>query len=820
MTGKWKCVCGWLLCICLLIGTIPTATVNAQETAVADYVTVQDETSFMRALAQGKNILVDGRITIGSEVESNDQMRPVQIPGGTVITGNGTGSITSRSPIQIVGDDVRISDIELVFSSSNSLNSVPHREIFLAGHSLTLDNVSTYLEGAAGSLGGLGGTEKELLPSVYAGAYYDTFCGNMARLTIEHANKMTVFQKIELSHDAVNGQRTGYNGEAWFQSDAAVKIREGIAAQSNGLVNISFIGDGSDELSLSYVKGNINTKMSLQGCTLFCDQVESVSQIVLEENGCLQPGSQTQQLENVTIKKGGCLDLSSISGAKIAGSFTGGSNEAYGIIVLSPNGGLQIDGQIQGVTQFQTGNRVISGALYDKHTYIRSAYGKAGNFILSQKDINNKYSLIHKDGGWTVYRNYVESVREVDDLEVISCPEQVNMNEMTDPQATALKLIWKDSQGKRYETDEVEQEQLYDAMVAIRSSYWQSNQAEDQKQTDWICPIHLESDEEAPDTYYLVSHGEMKAGEYTLLFFKEPLEEELVTVADVKAQKSNILKEVMVRFVQESEQPVIPTKKPEQTTKPTKEPEQTASPTQSPEASSKPSVTPAVSSKPSVTPAVSSKPSVTPVVSSKPSVTPAVSNKPSATPEVSNKPSATPEATETPVVTEAPEATETPVVTETPEKPNATIIPTVKPEQPADPTQEPEQTTSPTQTPLKSNVPGPKPTATVKAAVTSKHKQKGTFFTKARVRKKVLWIYWKKPAKKPTGYQIIYAANAKMNKKKTITIKKGTIVSRKLTVKKKGKKYYFKIRTYQKVSIGKKKRTVYSDWSKVYIVNT
>ena len=812
MTGKWKCVCGWLLCICLLIGTIPTATVNAQETAVADYVTVQDETSFMRALAQGKNILVDGRITIGSEVESNGQMRPVQIPGGTVITGNGTGSITSRSPIQIVGDDVRISDIELVFSSSNSLSSVPHREIFLAGHSLTLDNVSTYLEGAAGSLGGLGGTEKELLPSVYAGAYYDTFCGNMARLTIEHANKMTVFQKIELSHDAVNGQRTGYNGEAWFQSDAAVKIREGIAAQSNGLVNISFIGDGSDELSLSYVKGNINTKMSLQGCTLFCDQIESVSQIVLEENGCLQPGSQTQQLENVTIKKGGCLDLSSISGAKIAGSFTGGSNEAYGILVLSPNGGLQIDGQIQGVTQFQTGNRVISGALYDKHTYIRSAYGKAGNFILSQKDINNKYSLIHKDGGWTVYRNYVESVREVDDLEVISCPEQVNMNEMTDPQATALKLIWKDSQGKRYETDEVEQEQLYDAMVAIRSSYWQSNQAEDQKQTDWICPIHLESDEEAPDTYYLVSHGEMKAGEYTLLFFKEPLEEELVTVADVKAQKSNILKEVMVRFVQESEQPVIPTKKPEQTTKPTKEPEQTASPTQSSEASSKPSVTPAVSNKPSATPEASSKPSATPAVSNKPNATPEASNKPSATPEASSKPSATP------AVSNKPSAT--PEATETPEKPNATIIPTVKPEQPADPTQEPEQTTSPTQTPLKSNVPGPKPTATVKAAVTSKHKQKGTFFTKARVRKKVLWIYWKKPAKKPAGYQIIYAANAKMNKKKTITIKKGTIVSRKLTVKKKGKKYYFKIRTYQKVSIGKKKRTVYSDWSKVYIVNT
>ena len=817
MTGKWKCVCGWFLCICLLIGNIPAVTANAQETATADYVTVQDETSFMRALAQGKNILVDGRITIGSEAESNGQMRPVQIPGGITITGNGTGSITSRSPIQIIGDHVQISDIELVFSSSDSLNSVPHREIFLAGHSLTLDNVSTYLEGAAGSLGGLGGTEKELLPSVYAGAYYDTSCGNMASLTIEHANKMTVFQKIELSHDAVSGQRTGYDGEAQLQMDAAVKIREGITAQSNSLANISFIGDGSDELSLTYVKGNANTTMSLQECTLSCDQVENVSQVVLEENGCLQPGSQTQQLENVTIKKGGCLDFSQISNAKVAGCFTGGTSEAYGILVLSTNGELQIDGQIQGVTQFQTGNRIFSGTLYDKHTYIRSAYGKAGNFILSQKDINNKYSLIHKDGGFIIYRNYVESVREVDDLEVVSYPTQVNIKEMTDPKAAAMELIWKDTQGKRYEADEVEEEYLYDAMVAIRSSYWESEQAEDLARTDWINPIHLESDAEVSDTYYLVSHGEMKAGEYTLLFFKEPLEEELVTVADVKAQKSNIIKEVTIRFVQESEQPdlptaaptqepeqtasptVAPTAKPEQTAAPTEEPKQTAGPTQSPEESSKPSATPGESQQPNVTAAPTVAPTAKPEQTVAPTEEPKQTATPTQSPEESSKPSATPGASQ---------------------QPNVTATPTQEPEQSANPTEEPKQTAGPTQSPVKSNVPSPKPTATAKVTVTSKQKPKGTAFTKAKVRKKVLRIYWKKPAKKPAGYQIVYATNAKMNKKKTITIKKGTTVSRKLTVKKKGKKYYFKIRTYQKVSIGKKKRTVYSDWSKVYIVNT
>ena len=115
----------------------------AAETAV----TVSNENEFLSALAQKqKNIVVTGSFSVRGQAEASGQMMPVEIPDGTVITGNNTGSITFSGPIQIMGDGVVIRDIQIGFISTNSMNSVPHREIFLAGHSLTLDNVKTYLQ--------------------------------------------------------------------------------------------------------------------------------------------------------------------------------------------------------------------------------------------------------------------------------------------------------------------------------------------------------------------------------------------------------------------------------------------------------------------------------------------------------------------------------------------------------------------------------------------------------------------------------------------------------------------------------------------------
>lgn len=105
----------------------------AAETAV----TVSNENEFLSALAQKqKNIVVTGSFSVRGQAEASGQMMPVEIPDGTVITGNNTGSITFSGPIQIMGDGVVIRDIQIGFISTNSMNSVPHREIFLQGTAL------------------------------------------------------------------------------------------------------------------------------------------------------------------------------------------------------------------------------------------------------------------------------------------------------------------------------------------------------------------------------------------------------------------------------------------------------------------------------------------------------------------------------------------------------------------------------------------------------------------------------------------------------------------------------------------------------------
>ena len=74
-------------------------------------------------------------------------------------------------------------------------------------------------------------------------------------------------------------------------------------------------------------------------------------------------------------------------------------------------------------------------------------------------------------------------------------------------------------------------------------------------------------------------------------------------------------------------------------------------------------------------------------------------------------------------------------------------------------------------------------------------------------------VEWKKQTVQTTGYQIQYSTEKSINyKPKYILVKSNKTVKRK--IKAKGKKYYFRIRTYKTVN-GKK---IYSKWSKTKIV--
>ncbi len=265
-------------------GEISAETVSRMD---ADRVTVTTPEGFMDALRQRKSqIVVDGSIVIDNGAEASGRMRPVMIPGGTVISGTTGSSINSRSPIQIEGD-VTIRDIRLVFSSSNALGSVPHREIFLAGYGLTLENVSTYLEGGDSSLGGLGGTEKELLPTIYAGGYPGTAVGTQASLTLQNSNSQTMFQGIYLGHGAGNDQKVPYSGAAVFNMDCSVIVRDGVYARENDAAGINVNGNGYAKTKAFY--GNSNTTLTIREASVETAVVEQVGRIVLDDNATLAP---------------------------------------------------------------------------------------------------------------------------------------------------------------------------------------------------------------------------------------------------------------------------------------------------------------------------------------------------------------------------------------------------------------------------------------------------------------------------------------------------------------------------------------------------
>ena len=118
----------------------------------------------------------------------------------TITGADSSSELIIRGAVQLTGDHVTIQNVKLHFISTNALQSVVHREIFLAGHSLVLDSVDTYVKGGAGSgLGGFGGTEEELLPTVYAGGFKNTVVGQNASLTVTNAVENTKIQAVYMS---------------------------------------------------------------------------------------------------------------------------------------------------------------------------------------------------------------------------------------------------------------------------------------------------------------------------------------------------------------------------------------------------------------------------------------------------------------------------------------------------------------------------------------------------------------------------------------------------------------------------------------------
>lgn len=838
----------------LLCGIYVPAEAQEQRSGV----TVTSTEEFMAALEQKKSPITIGNniITIVNGAESSGRMLPVTIPAGTVIQGaTNDNTLNCRSPIQLGGDGVVFRNMKLVMSSSNALNSVPHREIFLAGYSLTMDNVKTFLDGGDGSFGPLGGTEKELLPTIYAGAYPGTSpIGSNASLTVQNSNDETMFQAIYMGHGAIDGD-VSYQGAAELKLDAKAIVRESVDASLNSRAEIQVSGIRDiDYAKAKQFKGNEATTFTLKNCSIEDATVDGIGNLVIESNGQLIP--KTEVLKNVTLKSGGCLNLNNVTNAQIQGDFTGVSlpGENQGILVLNKDGHVGIQGTVTGTTIFCTGNNQGSGMLYAGKEYISANPEKSvqNNFSLHERYISNDFQLEYQNGVWQTAGGNFDS-RQVKSVSVKYAPREVDVSKIevpTDGDDTVIQdkdiyfeLVWYDEEGKPFSAGEAEELMLYetDYVIGIKTEYWKTDSPDVLQEIDWGNTVRLMVGEGGiPDRYYLCADEGAKSGDYTFLFLSEYYQGTVDTVADVKALKDKVIAEKQIIFWNSSKgetKPELP-----------EEPTPSITPTPGPTDTPKPSATP--------TPGGTPKPDPTETPTQPPAtLTPGATGTP--------KPTGTPE----------PQPPVTPPSGQTPSGPETHTHKYVQILQPATfqkdgvkmkkcscgkileqqaiyQLKKAELSQSEMVYNGKSKKPSVKVTDRLGRTISSRNYQlvyqnninvgqatvvvifkgdykgsqkknftiepKGTSLSKLKAKKKGLTISWNRQASQTSGYEIQYSTSSKFTKKatKTVTVKNSRTTSKSISKLKAKKKYYVRIRTYKNAKVNGKTKKIYSGWSK------
>ena len=795
MKQKWRKTISCLLAgILLFTGVVWPEDVKAEENTV----TVISATELENALASGNTqIIISGEITVGDTADDSGKMIPLEIPANVTLQGENSDAVLyCRCPMQITGDNVTIRDLQMKFLSSNALGSVAHREIFLAGHSLTLDNVNTYQEGNAGSLGGLGGTEEELLPTVYAGGFEGTTVSDNAILTIQNSNEYSVFQAIYMGHAPGEDSKEPYTGETTLSIGAKTKVRDGIYVNQNDTAEIYVSGEEYSNLSSVAFYGNKNTKLQIDKVSVNRAEINQVGNVIIQDNGYLQLDA--GNLNDVTVQGGACLDLNKMTEVAVTGNFTGGTydekTDTRGVLVLNKEGSLQIGGNVIGSTLFHTENRYFPGTYTDAHIYIAVADEKAdaSAFVLPEEE-QEYYELDFNAGKWTAFElntgDYV--LPQVGAVEILSSPKSVDVSKIVSEnyipasQAPYCNVVWKDENGTAYTTDEVCENAFYagDMVIAIRTDYWESDLYSDKE--DWGVPVWFEMKKDNPDYcyFYTEKNSEIKSGKYTYLFC-DTYFDALGNVADVKTQlEGNVKAQCEVVFFDstkgETPSSVVDTESEDDIEEPKDEPQEPVH-----THTEKKQVVQASPGKDGLIKTVCN--ACGEVLASEVIAAPKTMILSKRIYSYSGKlckPKVTIKDTKGGVIDSG-----NYTVTYAKNKKVGTASVIVS---------------------FKGNY-----TGTMKKTFTIRPKQ--TKITKITSSKKKIVVKWKKVSAQIDGYEIQYSTSKKFTKK---TTKKMSVNKRKtkVTIKKPkpGKKYYVRIRTYKKVKVNGKTKKLYSSWSKV-----
>lgn len=857
-----------LLTSCIMLSE--TCTQAATYQSEAQNISAQAETSttvstfddFFKALGKYKHIIVAKSFQTAASSDKNGQTIPIDIPADTTIEGKdgSTVGIVCRGPIQLKGDNVTFKNLQLHFESSDAMGSVPQREIFLAGHSLTLDKVDTHLEGAGDTLGGFGSSEKELLPTVYAGGFYtNTDIGTNASFTVINATSKTIIKDIIMGHDDNKNKYTAYTGKASLILNEYTQLRGTISTEASSSASILLTGTTKQDFAASSIIGNDNTTLTIDGCNTTTKMpVNGIGNIHVTNSGTFAP-SDTSNLNNISVDNGGFLDLTAMPDATINGNFTGGNSTQKANIIVSRDGHININKTASGVSQLYitSSSQSCADTPFENFNYI-TAKGDSSNaeFNFTDKLLKAGYSLVQNNNTWTCKYDAASAKDDIASIDVTDYPSDILIDKLPtdsndiEENSPSMNITWKKSTGTPWDKDIAAQHGFWEYMAVVRTDYWSKDNSNVNSNTKYIPQFHLDYTDENSGKYYLLRNGNINIenGKYTFIFFSESIgDKELNTISDVKALK-NIIKATIEINIADGTATTEPTAEP--TTKPTSEPttKPTTNPTTAPTTvpSTVPSTSPTVpvqTNKPSGGSGSGSSSSGSTPTTSKPTTAPYASPDVKPTSFPTNEPTATVKPADTAVPTIVPTATVQPNTqkpTTAPTKPDTT--PTTQPTEP---------TTTPTTLPTEpTTAPTNKPTATpahkhkiiqvLKKATCKKSGSityicqtckkvikkttisalKKTSINKINAGKKSLTINFKKQSKNTSGYQISYSVKKTFadDKKKTVASFKSSSAT--VSELKSNKKYYIRIRTYKTVKVNGKNVKMYGAWSKTQTAAT
>ncbi len=376
-----------VLCVALMLSLslVQVFSVDYQNvvTITTDLMPAEATSTFIEAVGTpNTKVILEQTVTLRSEslVDVDKNFKPVMFAENVTVTGE---AIFSSGPIQLIGDNVTFTNIRVDFTSTSQ------QEIFLNGHSLTLDSVSTTINKA---------------PTISAGAYKNTQQngGTHAEITISGLVGNLKIDDIMVNNPSNTTWATYYNAlTVNLPHNFKVSGEVNAVGASSSTLNIS----GKNRASAFTTNYSVdeNTTLNLDGVVLAGIINGTLGELSLKNSAVYEPDAESSS-SIYTVCEGNNTELRLYN---LNGDFH--INDYYynssSILVLGENGCAVINSLIGNTgiptVEIRENSMSIVNPLED-HIYMTILNDPTENSIMLSSKHEGYSFVMDENGNYTV----------------------------------------------------------------------------------------------------------------------------------------------------------------------------------------------------------------------------------------------------------------------------------------------------------------------------------------------------------------------------------------------------------------------------------